>query len=309
MGMMNILMQLRKVCNHPDLFEARAIVTPFVLDPISCSVASCIPDALVPISPFGNISESVSLSIWSGSHGEPSISAALGHDILESQMLLDLETNLIIPVSDLASELKDFDRVPVSFSQLTMNILKMKHNIDVDNISFLNAISKKRCRNLPFPYSATMIKTVQVSQSTYPRSRIASHTPDSLLSMLKDQNERARSMDELIKRFVFCVPKARTAIASIPRRIGGRPCRSTKSLTEMLQEPVNELLKPFRESIARLQSEFPDKKLIQFDSGKLQVLAELLRERKRGGHKVLIFTQMGKMVIFSNLFKSLSHFV
>ena len=30
MGMMNVLMQLRKVCNHPDLFEPRPILTPFV---------------------------------------------------------------------------------------------------------------------------------------------------------------------------------------------------------------------------------------------------------------------------------------
>jgi E1A-binding protein p400 len=31
MGMMNILMQLRKCCNHPDLFEVRSIISPFVL--------------------------------------------------------------------------------------------------------------------------------------------------------------------------------------------------------------------------------------------------------------------------------------
>lgn len=31
LGLMNILMQLRKVCNHPDLFEPRLIESPFVL--------------------------------------------------------------------------------------------------------------------------------------------------------------------------------------------------------------------------------------------------------------------------------------
>eukprot|EP00636_Phaeomonas_parva_P001302 CAMPEP_0118875564 /NCGR_PEP_ID=MMETSP1163-20130328/16595_1 /TAXON_ID=124430 /ORGANISM="Phaeomonas parva, Strain CCMP2877" /LENGTH=295 /DNA_ID=CAMNT_0006811083 /DNA_START=10 /DNA_END=894 /DNA_ORIENTATION=- len=34
MGMMNILMQLRKVCNHPDLFEPRPIKAPLILEPI-----------------------------------------------------------------------------------------------------------------------------------------------------------------------------------------------------------------------------------------------------------------------------------
>lgn len=27
---MNVLMQLRKVCNHPDLFESRTIESPFI---------------------------------------------------------------------------------------------------------------------------------------------------------------------------------------------------------------------------------------------------------------------------------------
>jgi E1A-binding protein p400 len=41
LGMMNVLMQLRKVCNHPDLFEPRAILTPFVMDPISMAAPAC----------------------------------------------------------------------------------------------------------------------------------------------------------------------------------------------------------------------------------------------------------------------------
>lgn len=28
---MNVLMQLRKVCNHPDLFESRTIDSPFIM--------------------------------------------------------------------------------------------------------------------------------------------------------------------------------------------------------------------------------------------------------------------------------------
>lgn len=28
---MNVLMQLRKVCNHPDLFEPRSIESPFIM--------------------------------------------------------------------------------------------------------------------------------------------------------------------------------------------------------------------------------------------------------------------------------------
>lgn len=40
MGMMNVLMQLRKVCNHPDLFEPRPITTPYTMDSITFSAPS-----------------------------------------------------------------------------------------------------------------------------------------------------------------------------------------------------------------------------------------------------------------------------
>ncbi|RLO03805.1 hypothetical protein DYB28_007598, partial [Aphanomyces astaci] len=51
---------------------------------------------------------------------------------------------------------------------------------------------------------------------------------------------------------------------------------------------------------------FPDKRLIQFDCGKLQQLDRLLRELKRGSHRCLIFSQMSSMLnileIFLNVF-------
>ena len=41
---------------------------------------------------------------------------------------------------------------------------------------------------------------------------------------------------------------------------------------------------------------FPDRRLIQYDCGKLQKLEVLLRRLKPDGHRVLIFTQMSKML-------------
>ena len=42
MSVINILMQLRKVCNHPDLFDPRPIVSSFVSDPIHYHVPSIV---------------------------------------------------------------------------------------------------------------------------------------------------------------------------------------------------------------------------------------------------------------------------
>jgi len=56
MGMMSVLMQLRKVCNHPDLFEPRSVTSPFVMEPISMSTAACVVNAVEPKSALEQVS-------------------------------------------------------------------------------------------------------------------------------------------------------------------------------------------------------------------------------------------------------------
>lgn len=51
MSVINILMQLRKVCNHPNLFDPRPIQSPFITQPIVFHTASLVQDAL-EVSPF-----------------------------------------------------------------------------------------------------------------------------------------------------------------------------------------------------------------------------------------------------------------
>uniref|UniRef100_A0A672YEI8 Snf2-related CREBBP activator protein n=1 Tax=Sphaeramia orbicularis TaxID=375764 RepID=A0A672YEI8_9TELE len=46
MSVINILMQLRKVCNHPNLFDPRPIQSPFITQPIVFQTASLVNDAL-----------------------------------------------------------------------------------------------------------------------------------------------------------------------------------------------------------------------------------------------------------------------
>ena len=41
---------------------------------------------------------------------------------------------------------------------------------------------------------------------------------------------------------------------------------------------------------------FPEKKLIEFDSGKLNILAQILNRIRSAHQKVIIFTQMSKML-------------
>lgn len=46
MSVINVLMQLRKVCNHPNLFDPRPIVSPFQMQGLVYSTASQVVNAL-----------------------------------------------------------------------------------------------------------------------------------------------------------------------------------------------------------------------------------------------------------------------
>jgi SNF2 family DNA or RNA helicase len=56
---------------------------------------------------------------------------------------------------------------------------------------------------------------------------------------------------------------------------------------------------------AAAQLSFPDRWLIQYDCGKLQVLDALLRRLRAEGHRVLIFTQMSRMLDLLEVFLNL----
>ena len=65
---------------------------------------------------------------------------------------------------------------------------------------------------------------------------------------------------------------------------------------------------PFHYIDIRQKIVFPNKKLIVFDCGKMNTLIRLLKDLKKGGHKVLIFTQMSKVLDIFEKCLSLCYF-
>lgn len=103
-------------------------------------------------------------------------------------------------------------------------------------------------------------------------------------------------MIDQVESFMFAIPAARA-----PPPV----CWCSKSKTSVFLLPtykerctefLSPLLTPLRPAIVRRQLYFPDRRLIQFDCGKLQELSVLLRQLKSEGHRALIFTQMTKML-------------
>lgn len=139
-------------------------------------------------------------------------------------------------------------------------------------------------------------------------ARIRQGLSSAWYGLIFDVDDVAASMHDMITNFVFVLPKT-TAAKSIqlitvdPKYKADMSARET--LYYKLKPIYKKYLKPFYPATIRQQIFFPDRKLIQFDSGKLQRLDILLRERKQGGHKCLIFTQMSKMLDILEIFLNL----
>lgn len=308
MGMMNVLMQLRKVCNHPDLFEPRSVVTPFFVDEIIKPMASCVQGMLLQQTAFSKISDRLLCPLWAGSGGKPSIEKALGHSKSESSALFSLEASLPAPTYKSLYDTGEEDQsVCSALRSLTEEILSDQYRQAINTTAFINKVNSERCQSQPFPYPTALINAISITDVPIRREKAdILTTPTQLLAMRRDQQERARDLNGLIKKFVFAVPKV---AARAPRLDTNRVWVenvTTSLINEVLLDPIEACLEPFREAQARLSSHFPDKKLVQYDAGKLQKLAELLHEKKRGSHKVLIFTQMSKMLDILEAFLNLN---
>jgi superfamily II DNA/RNA helicase len=308
MGMMNVLMQLRKVCNHPDLFEARSVVTPFVLEPIDIPISSCVPFVSADTSVFDCVSTFLCKPLWCGSRGEPSLDASMRHDAIESLELRQLEASLSVESNDGSDALESDNEYGPALKELLKDLREKAQVEKGDTSRFLNKLNSWRCQSAPSAYSSRLVNAVTVPESPLTRNdHDVISTPLHLLSMRRTQRQRADDADDLVRKFVFCVPKAgarrRPVLQTTSPLKGGIP---EGTLEDMLLEPLEDILRPFRKANARLSSFFPDKKLVQFDAGKLQTLAELLRKLKKGGHRVLIFTQMSKMLDILETFLNLN---
>jgi superfamily II DNA/RNA helicase len=305
MGMMNVLMQLRKVCNHPDLFEARSIITPFVVPSLRYTIPSFLYTVKTTMSAIDNVSETLIQPIWCGSTGLPSITAALRHNQIESKQLRRLRTSLDKEALLSVADENDQD-CPDELKTLLKGVHALRRSQKAEKIDFHNTINSRRCLSSEFPYSSQLLDSVKIDVNIFDRSepvelnkRNIVSTPAALLRMRRKEQERANQLDGTIEKFVFCVPKA-GARPLILATTGPMPqeysSRYMKEIEEVFMDPLEIYLKPGRKAHARLSSFFPDKKFIQYDAGKLQILAELLRKLKRGGHRCLIFTQMSKML-------------
>jgi SNF2 family DNA or RNA helicase len=303
LGMMNILMQLRKVCNHPDLFEPRPISSPFV----PATVSYRLPSIAVRAGERGPLETASPHLMQFWNHGCDSLAT--------TRMLeLAVKKHAFVEVQDVS-----LPQWPVpagsQFQRYAHQLREVLRQERTTRCEFNFQIMNERCSRPNFPLSWRVVRalmvvpfTTQVVQARHD-PRAARYVTPCWFDLIKTVEERATEMSDLIKQFVFVLPSVvsrgveliSSATVSAGDKVvaqhGGDPVR--------IREVFRTALRPFYPAYIRQRIFFPDRKLIQFDSGKLQTLAVLLRRLKREGHKCLIFTQMSKMLDILEIFLNL----
>lgn len=306
LNIINCLMSLRKVCNHPDLFEVRPIVTSFNM---TRSVASeyepkefLVRRRLLLEEPVGQMDFSSFRIIRADQ--EVSTSAIAASFIIEL---------------DAADSIRKMHSPPIEFDLTgpppicdTQNIRAWRnhhswklHEATMARINRMASVNTIRCNNsspyygsellhiLSAPSRERTILPIEVIRDKRETRKAGTILPD----MVKSFDSRAIQMEDVVDRFAFVTPKVKAL--DMPRHaLGGFEVDKIEEIEDVATVDI------LHQASTKLTVAFPDRSLLQYDCGKLQKLDELLRECKSGGHRVLIFTQMTKVLDILEVFLS-----
>lgn len=311
LSIINCLMQLRKVCNHPDLFVDRPIMTSFRMDK---SVASgydvterVVRSKLLVQDPMTRVNLRVmnllpALNEHISKHHAEKIHQLSAHSVLMN--------------------LRDAQRVRAQAACQVLDPTTVNSNMafldtrerwsrfeELMHCRYLNALGREQ-----WPIYGKRLRdflTIGVEKRPYkPRPRVPKQVmawfeEDSfvLRTMIPTLDQRAASMEMTISKFA-CVTPAVVTRDLDPILLGRTGVEAFTDADLKLSAPVRRLpfipneppIDPWHESRMRLSIQFPDKRLLQYDCGKLQALDKLLRKLQAGGHRALIFTQMTKVL-------------
>lgn len=305
MGMMSVLMKLRQVCNHPDIFEPRVILSPFVMEPLEVVVAARM--LRTGKEPFNlvhgdNLACRELSSLTKSSANRVEELAAQGKQLIEvitnpATAADPLSPKLVLTRSALtAGNLNVEKSTQTIFANACENHRRLQETKKMERAVAVAEMNHKRCQSASLAplYGCSLRKFLSVD--TIPGDVLDSEVWKGVVPSLE---KRVEKMLPAIERFVCNPPVCK---AGKPRLVTPNRVVSTfKSNWETVQvkrveQKLRSGLAVFHPASIRLTLAFPDRMLVQYDCGKLQVLAKLLRKLKSGGHRVLIFTQMTKML-------------
>ncbi|XP_019342194.2 E1A-binding protein p400 isoform X3 [Alligator mississippiensis] len=123
-------------------------------------------------------------------------------------------------------------------------------------------------------------------------SRASEGLSDPLQDLVLVPGQRQESLKDVMNSTLCVLPAAVVARPANPPSY----TRSMKTLKHNLEEQVAPYFHQLQQITTLPLLQFPDRRLVQYDSGKLEALSVLLQKLKSEGHRVLILTQMTLML-------------
>ncbi|KAG2230437.1 SNF2 family N-terminal domain-containing protein [Thamnidium elegans] len=274
LSIINCLMQLRKVCNHPDLFEERPILTSFAMNDDILYLGQSLESKLrIQKKPLEQIDFGfLNLILMDTSHNKV-ISQSVAEDNIRLEATKEMMKTIarhqkrITIAESRGVTSRDYHDLKkyAKYREMQMHIHA------VNRWQTINYINHFRCARKPM-YDANLIQLFKKT-CTLP---------------IISYKERIEQNLAMIEQVGFVTPKV---VVYNPNK---------KIVSNQLPEPwatatnvENDIFHPIE---SRLSIAFPDKRLLQYDCGKLQKLDKLLRDLAAGGHRALIFTQMTRVL-------------
>ena len=296
-SIMNALMQLRKVCNHPDLFENRQIVTSFAMS------RSAIADydikellvrrRLLQDEPINTVDLNL-INLLPGANEQMSALDTIQRQRLGALGALRQFTSQ--QWSRISHDLP-FDGASIQGALASYeNNARLSRFEDLRHSSYLTSLRSQR-RPL---FSHKLIAQLSFGATSLPDQPLPSQrrqlsewycrVSPAMQEMVLTLPRRAEAMETTITKFA-CITPSVVSTDMVPLALcskGLEVVETGKSMTASED--------PYHEARMRLSIAFPDKRLLQYDCGKLQRLDTLLRQLQAGGHRALIFTQMTRVL-------------
>lgn len=295
LGVVNTLMQLRKVCNHPDLFEVRPVRTSFAMER---SVAADFEPAELLLRRRLLRQESEATLEALNLH----ITAREGLSPWACRSRAKLDASAMLPHAIEPVRRGRLPNPPKADKRTVDGWLKYRTHLEQDATvarwRAIRDVNGLRCAVRPI-YGSTFLGFL----SDVPNPLVAQCRSD----LYGDQVPPAtRLVHSLVCRAEQVAPLL-DQFAVIPPNAVARDV-STYALPGLTPSSHSALLDPDFDSLhhatVKLQIAFPDSSLLQYDCGKLQKLYEMLRSLKAEGHRVLIFTQMTRVLDILEIFFS-----
>lgn len=295
LSIINCLMQLRKVCNHPDLFIDRPILTSL---PMERSVVAdfeikdlLIRRRLLREDPMSKVNIEF-LNLVPTKYERLSDYATSRTAVLSAQRkFMDLREAQRLRAQK-ASSKYDPSTVQSNITYLESSS-KWSRFEELQHCVYLNALRRQQKPIYGSQlFDLLSLELNELNPRPKRRDQLINwfgNTSSVMRDLIKPVSDRAEAFKSTIQRFACSTP------AVIAKDI--TLFTLTSRGLAIIQDHIDySKIDPFHEARMRLSIQFPDKRLLQYDCGKLQSLDRLLRNLQAEGHRALIFTQMTKVL-------------